>query len=91
MWGLCLVKYPFYIRMRCVQNRWGSGSCSNERIPTGSAVEKSLEAMMAERSKQDQKWSSSSSQPSKYTSSELKHQSQPPSSSERDQYAASSQ
>lgn len=78
--------------MRCVQNRWGSGSCSNERTNTGSAVEKSLEAMMAERAKQDQKWSlTSSSQPSKCTSSERKHQSQDPSSSERDRYDASSQ
>lgn len=83
--------------MRCVQNKWGTGSCSTERQSGGSTEqEKSLQAMLAERAKQDAKWSPASGealaevQPSKYTSAELKGQSQAPSSSGKGRYAASS-
>lgn len=92
-----MVKYPFYIRMRCVQNRWGTGSCSSER-PTGGSLEqqKNLQAMLAERAKQDAKWSKATAEsqataepePIKYTSAAPKGQSQAPSSSERDRYAS---
>ena len=79
-----MVKYPFYIRMRCVQNRWGTGSCSVERqTEVQSETAKNLQAMLSERAKQDAKWSAIC------TSSEPKHPSQAPSSSERDRYAVS--
>ena len=40
--------------MRCVQNKWGAGT-SCER-PVNSDNKKILEAMLAERAKQDAKW-----------------------------------
>ena len=89
--------------MRCVQNRWGTGSCSSER-PTGGSLEqqKNLQAMLAERAKQDAKWSKATAEsqataepkataepePIKYTSAAPKGQSRVPSSSERDRYAS---
>ena len=80
--------------MRCAQNKWGTGTCSGER-PTGNSTEqqKNLQAMLAERAKQDAKWSSAVAEPSakpepKYTSAAPKGQSQAPSSSERDRYAS---
>lgn len=83
--------------MRCVQNKWGTGSCSTERQSGGSTEqEKTLQAMLAERAKQDAKWSKDTAkataevQPSKYTSAEPKGQSQAPSSSGKGQYVASS-
>jgi hypothetical protein len=72
--------------MRCVQNKWGTGSCSVERqSDVQSETAKKLQTMLSERAKQDAKWST----PTTCTSSELKHPSQVPSSSERDRYAAS--
>lgn len=72
--------------MRCVQNRWGTGSCSVERqTDVQSETAKKLQTMLSERAKQDAKWST----PTTCTSSEPKHPSQAPSSSERDRYAVS--
>ena len=74
--------------MRCVQNKWGTGSCSekSESNPQGKQLEKNLQSMLAESAKQDNKWSDNTV---KYTCAETKHPSQT-SSSERGQYAASS-
>ena len=86
--------------MRCVQNKWGAGT-SCER-PVNSDNKKILEAMLAERAKQDAKWFKAEPEPvaqtvpsrytgtipSKYTSAEPKRQSRAPSSSERDRYAS---
>ena len=70
--------------MRCVQNKWGTGSCSVERqSDVQSETAKKLQTMLSERAKQDAKWLPTC------TSSEPKHPSQAPSSSERDRYAAS--
>jgi hypothetical protein len=87
--------------MRCVQNKWGAGTCSGER-PTGNSTEqeKSLQAMLAERAKQDAKWLSVSETetvpvrytgtiPTRYTSPEPKHQPPHPSSSGTGQYGSS--
>jgi len=75
--------------MRCVQNKWGAGSCSerSESNPQGKQLEKNLQSMLAERARQDTKWSDNTP---KCTSAESKYPSQA-SSSERDRYAASSQ
>jgi hypothetical protein len=87
--------------MRCVQNKWGAGT-SCER-PVNSDNKKILDAMLAERAKQDAKWAAparaeaepepvpsryTGTVPTKYTSAEPKRQSQAPSSSERDRYAS---
>jgi len=79
--------------MRCVQNKWGTGSCSTERQTGGSTEqEKSLKEMLAQRAKQDAKWSKDTAevQSFTYTSAEPKGQSQAPSSSGKGQYVASS-
>ena len=80
--------------MRCVQNKWGAGSCSERTTDSvgANAMKKSLDAMLAERAQQDQKWSNSASVAlaTTYTSAEQTRQSQDPSSSERGRYAASS-
>jgi len=88
--------------MRCVQNKWGAGS-SCER-PVNSDNKKILEAMLAQRAKQDAMWFKAEpgavaepttvparytgSVPTKYTSAEPKRQSQAPSALERDRYAS---
>jgi hypothetical protein len=79
--------------MRCVQNKWGAGSCSERPVDSvgATAMKKSLDIMLAERAKQDQKWSNGGAgAPVTYTSAEQTHQSQLSSSSERGRYAASS-
>ena len=84
--------------MRCVQNKWGAGT-SCER-PVNSDNKKILEAMLAERAKQDAKWFKAESEPepvparytgavpTRYTSAEPKRQSRAPSALERDRYAS---